>query len=434
MAPIPSMNKFVSLQCLAGALLLTQVSLAGEGASLQRLHREDRIVPNSHLRQLRGEQWIFATSDNERVETARPVRWGQWRGLVDQQAVWLMDGSWIAGRLQGRTADGLLIQNAWLDVMEIPITSIRAVLVSPAASITEWVEMQQQLDSIRGEDDVIWLRDRSRLAGVVDWPQMRGEDLDRANDLRTAISVQLPGGVAEISWSDVRLIAFSPTLLGKIPENRSTIRMGLEDGTLLNASSIENRGDHVAIRIPGLPELKSYDSSELLIRAIDFLGTNELSRATRTDQLEPISYRFLADSELEFPLGVNQSIDGLPMIVGHGQRTGILFHGLAMHSSSQVAYSWDQSPGRFLAEVRLASSAEEYRVLGDAVCKVLAAKQGKLLPLVEFSLGRQADQPDSVLVDVDITDAQMVVLMVEKGRLGQWGDQVYWLDARFSRN
>jgi hypothetical protein len=76
--------------------------------------------------------------------------------------------------------------------------------------------------------------------------------------------------------------------------------------------------------------------------------------------------------------------------------------------------------------------------LGDVVCKVLLGRDRELTTAETFSISnltaRAATGPGEVRrVEVDITGAQLVVLVVEKARFGQWGDQVYWLDARFTR-
>jgi hypothetical protein len=417
--------------CLLAASVWTVFSTVGSldarGQDTRPLHLLDHIVSDADLIDLQSHRWVFKPVEGDLVDTVQPVRWGRWPGIIEQQAVLLTDGSWIAVEIIDRTSEVLRVRNRWLNLAEIPLNAIRAVVVTPAASLMEWITIQQQLEGIHGDDDVIWMRDKNRLSGILNW----SAGSDRSPD---SVSIQMPQGEVMIPWTELQSLAVSPALIGPIPENRNVTRIGLDDGTLLNAVRVEAQQTHVDIRILPLTEIRSFDPPGEFCQAIGYLGTDRLVKGFRVDHVEPSAFRFLPDSELQFDLGVNRSVFGSPMVVGYHQHAGIILRGLSLHSSSQVTYRWDQSPGRFIAEVRMASRKDHRSRLGNVNCKVLVAKRGELMPLKEFSLGRQPGMPDFVSVSVDITEAQLVVLLVEKGLMGQWGDEVYWLDARFSRN
>lgn len=389
------------------------------------LHLNDRIIDHVRLIDLENDHWIFKAQNENILHASRPVRWGKWSGIVDRQAVLLIDGSWIAAELLDRTARSIRVRTRWLDLQEIPLGVIRAVVVTPSASFSEWLSVQQQLSEIQGDDDVVWLRDRNRLSGILKWPS--DDELSGSS-----INVMMAQGEVTIPWTDIQMLAISPALLGPISENRNVTRLGLEDGTLLNTVAID-RTTEIKMRVQALDALTSIDSGKEFCQAINYVGNDRLDNGLRIDQIEPVRFRFLPDSELRFELGVNRSVFGGPLVIGKRPRAGVVMRGLALHSSSQVTYRWDQSPGQFLAEVRMSSRSDYQSRLGNVDCKIIAVKGGEMVVLEEFSLGRQAEMPDFHAVNVDITDAQLVVLLVERGRMGQWGDEVYWLDARFAK-
>jgi len=145
--------------------------------------------------------------------------------------------------------------------------------------------------------------------------------------------------------------------------------------------------------------------------------------------LTPARYRHLPDSTLSWELGADRDVMGGPL---HTKQS-IFLRGLATHSSSQVAYRWDGSPVRMLAEVTLAAAlpgaAER---LGSVACQVLIARDGKLQTVHSFSLRRSAEgTAQSVeMIDLELPDAQLIVLVTDKADYGQYGDHVLWLDAR----
>jgi hypothetical protein len=111
---------------------------------------------------------------------------------------------------------------------------------------------------------------------------------------------------------------------------------------------------------------------------------------------------------------------------------GIIDRGLATHSSSQVAYRLDGNEKKFLSEVVLArptDGADER--LGSAACQVMLARAGKLQQVASFSLDRSDSSPKPI--SVDISGAQLLVLVTEQADFDQYGDHVLWLEARIAR-
>ena len=387
------------------------------------LHLSQRSFSSVSLIGLEQDGWRFLVDDVP-TTSAEVVRWGRWPGIVGQSAVWLADGSWLAGDLQVSPQGNVLLQHRWLEVPEIPAAAVRALVVTPVASLAEWLRLIRQIASRQVSRTSFGWRPESVVGH---------NRLVQPGRLRSPIAEDSGGWRATIHWLSANRCDHQSGLAGTPPGHRRCMRMGLEDGTLLNATAIVRRSDRLAVKVLPLPELLSLDSIDGFVTAIRYLGTDELPGVQYLSQLEPVSYRFMGDSELSFPLGVNQSVYGRPLVVGRRSRQGVVFNGLAIHSSARAAFAWDGSPAKLLAEVRLAETEADQARLGDAVCKVWLARGDELQLAEEFALVREPSGAGQHLVDLDITDARLVVLTVEKGARGQWGDEVYWLNARLSR-
>ena len=153
---------------------------------------------------------------------------------------------------------------------------------------------------------------------------------------------------------------------------------------------------------------------------------NETSRLAFLSDLEPANYRYVSDSTLSWKLGRDQDCLGHTLLGrdSHGQWIRVP-KGIATHSRSQVAYRWDGKPANFLAQIARASGAS-----GIVECKILLAKAGQLRVASSFRLDNTTEE---AFVDVDLTDAQLLVLLTEPAELGSYGDHVLWLDARICR-
>lgn len=395
------------------------------------LHLPGDILPDMRLEHWSENGFRFLAADDQAMSCKNIVRWGRLPGIIGRQALWLNDGSWLAGQIIQVDSSSILFQHRWLDLAPIALRNIRAVIYTPSASLHEWVSAMQTLQSIQGNDDTVWLGDGSRLTGVIDWPSSQSE-------LRVPLTIEVQQQRIEIAWERISMLAVSPALVGPLPAFRAATLVGLEDGSLLNVQNLSYAAESIEMDLASLGTVKTLDSPQEFCRAVRYLDRSDIPGVSRLGDLQPLTYKFVPESELLFTLGVDQTVYGQPLVVGRRAQTGVVRHGLAMHSSSQVAYRWDQSPGKFLAEVCLANPADPSVPLGDVVCKVLLGRDRELTTAETFSISnltaRAATGPGEVRrVEVDITGAQLVVLVVEKARFGQWGDQVYWLDARFTR-
>lgn len=421
---------------------LHQAVLAQSSSTLvASLHLDDRIQPAAKLVGFQDDQWQFNpvaeqaeqadSAGNARVWT-RPLRWGQWRGIVGRQAVWMSDDSWLVGSIEFADAGYLRLEHRWLQIPSIPLKSIRGLIYTPSASIYDWLELKNEMQSVSGENDVVWLRGRNQLAGVI--------DLQSLSPTSSRIKMRVDGETVDLPIEDLVALVFSPIL-----NVRTTIqpkaRIGLEDGTLLCISQLRSFQDRFQCELPSVTVVSSLDTSRQFLNAVTYLQYSAPSSVQRLDGLDFAAYRHLSENSLQFDLGVNQDVFGQPLMLGKRRNFGIVHHGLAIHSTAQAAYRWDQSPAKFLAEVRLSVEdgiQNEGQVPREVKCKILLARGGKLETAMEFNLVQHATALQGLdvehqMVDVDVSGAQLIALVVESGRFGNYGGHTLWLDSRITR-
>ncbi len=395
------------------------------GGLRQQLHTSDRMALDRPLQSLSTSGWLFG--GRLTVPITDIVRWNAWPGIVKQQAVWLADGSWLVGEVQVKNGKTVAIQSDWLHIPDIDLKSIRCILLSPPASAKQWQRMQTQISSLQGGQDCVWLSDGQRVLGVLRWPA------DDLNNLTQQLVLENGNQQTELELEDVQAIVFSPALFGpttfgSAPSNALNT-LGLSDGSLLRNCEIGFTATTTQLKLASGIQLESLDSSASFSSAICYIagqpqGTSFLS------QLKPADYRNLSDTKLKWQFGADRDVSGQALLIPEG----FVERGIALHSSSQIAYRWDGSAARFMAEVCLAARDPWMDApLGSVVCKVLLARDGQLQQVHELRLARPAkDQPplEAELIDIDLSGSQLLGLVVEKADYGQVADEVFWLDAR----
>ena len=404
-------------------IVLTSVCvfIAATSHAQSILHTGEEVIPSALLVQLNeNSQWSFDVDGKlKTVDNSAIVRWGAWPGALQKTSVWLTDGSWLAGRVDFNSPQELTLHSDWFQPVKIPLRSVRGMVMIAPASIAAWNRLQSQLEATTGGRDTLWLSGNRQIAGVL---RIEHDELEKS----PRYTLENAGQTIPVEASEVQAILFSPTLLGKIPIQSKQTVIGIEDGSRLNIRKFSQKADRIYIELADGITLESLDAKVEFCRGITCI-TNRPARTTFLADLEPASYKHISQSQLTWPLGRNRDLLGLPLM----NSLGIIDRGLATHSSSQVAYRLDGSEKKFLAEVVLAkpSDGSDER-LGSVACQVMVARSGKLQQVATVDLDRRDKNGASKPLAVDISGAQLLVLVTEQSDFAQYGDHVLWLDAR----
>ncbi len=412
------------LKSVFAAMLV--VSLSRAMADTQVLHTVDAVEANVDFRSFGEERYLFSLSGQKEttLDRSQLVRWGAWTGVRGEQSVWLSDGSWVCGEIQV-DQDEITVASDWLQVPGIPLKSVRGIILSPPTTISRWLDIEKQMLATEGQRDVLWLAGGRKLSGIVRWPK------ELSNSSQQTVEIDTAGQVVALPLATIQAIVFSPALLGPLPSAPNSARIGLTDGSLLFCKHITLSNNRLLATLGCSLVLSSLDDAQIFADSVNFLeetptGTQFLSR------LAPTSYRHIPDSTLNWELGRDLDVLGNPLHT----RDGIFSRGLACHSSSQVAYRWDGSAASLLTEATFAGfSPQAAANVGSVNCQVLLARNGALETVREFKMHRpaKANEDATQLIKVDITNAKLVIFVIDKADYGQNGDQILWLDARISK-
>lgn len=422
----------VRLLCilLMASLGLEQGRGADAGAaSPPDMHLSDSRLPAARLLDINavGQLVVQSAGQTQAVPLSEIVRWGKPRAGSGSDLVWLADGSWLAGQIQWKNAEALELISDWFEPVPLELDQVRGFILDPPASAKGLAELQRQMQSTTGGDDVVWKRrSDEQLSGLLSF------------ELRPAIEATLPpnptwslrtrgaADVIKLDSEDVRAIVLSPVLRSPPRRQPGSCAIGLKDFSQLNVAALERNAEaRVSVRLTDRRVLQAVDAATQFVSSItQIVGDPE--RVQWVSDLEPAQYRLLhEDRELTWPLGRDRDLFGKPIFV-EGE---FVARGLVMHAPSQAAYRWSGGKARLLAELTVLGRRDDLSTeVGSVQCKVLVARGGKLVEVFQSPVLRPSSAP--VAVEVDISDAQLIALLVEEADQGPVGDHALWREVR----
>jgi hypothetical protein len=97
------------------------VAIAAPSNAQSTLHTSEEVIPNALLIQMNEQgQWAFDVNGKlKTVDNSAIVRWGAWPGSLQKSAVWLTDGSWLAGRVEFNSPQAITHHSDWFQSANI---------------------------------------------------------------------------------------------------------------------------------------------------------------------------------------------------------------------------------------------------------------------------------------------------------------------------
>lgn len=395
------------------------------------LHAAKQFHANAKLTNFdeRG-QCVFQQGDQSlTLPASQVVRWSSRQPTVPDSSIALADGSWLAGELQWPTDRRVRVKSKWFEVVELDIDALRAMIVSPSPSWPETQLLRSQMLSITGSQDVLWKRDSESASGIVTI-QIK-KSVDASGPDRAIWSFKAPTAAAsvEVPQNDLAGITFSPILRRSSPPGTTCSQLHMGDGGCLFVKDFTRREDgRMELRLASGVTLVSLDEADQFVLAIAQI-TAEPGGVIWLSDTEPARYRLLeSESRVPWQLGRNRDLFGKRLFDADGHA---IEHALVIHSPAQAAYRWDGKAARLAATIEILSIADVAGAVppfGSTRCQVLVGRDGQLIKAWESELLRAGQPP--VLVDVEISRAQLIVLLVDQADMGTIGDHVMWRDVR----
>ena len=410
------------------ACLLLSATFAHSQSTLHTVKQtiaDARLVEVTAQNQLQfqhGEQ----TSD---WEPHQIVRWTNQVTTTPGPAVAGLDGSWLAGQIQWPDRHKIKLISKWFEPVELDLDNLRAVLTNPSPSWSETQSLQDRMLTVSGSRDMLWKRSTESTAGIVTIQLKKSIDAASPDRVVWNFQSQASDNAVELSSSDLAGVTFSPILRRSLTGRPTSIHMNLRDGSRLVIDQLVRRADgRVECSLASGLKLVSLDEADEFVRAIAQV-TSRPPAISWLSELEPARYRLLeSESKVPWPLGRDQDLFGQRLFDTQGTA---IEHALVIHAPAQAAYRWDGKPARLMASLEIwqtPASGSNADPLGSAQAQILVARNGQLTQVWQSAIIRTGEAP--VEMDIDVSNAQLIVLLVDSADLGSRGDHLLWRDVR----
>jgi hypothetical protein len=386
-----------------GFLLPLSCAFAGEKVVFASGERLNDAALKAYSIDRDGVEGVFVVDGDERELTGL-VRWGEPAAAATRTAVVLGDGSrllcdrpWSPAGL-ARIDETMVRLRRGKDWVDFPRGDVRWLLLNPEA-IGFDIERLPQVDTAEGED-VVLLVGGDRLTGHV-------ESLTNET-LRLVVA----GEPVDTPLESIAALRLS----GELEPTKPTCLVGLTDGSLLRADRLTVADEAFTANVAG---------AEVTGEAATLAFVQPLSKGVSyLSDLEPADYRHTPYLDLPWPYARDAGLRGGPL-VGGGRRAA---KGVAMHTAARLVYRLDGSPQRFQADIAVADPEPGAAPTGSVSFRVYLVKEGKFEPAYEGGVVRVGDA--ATPLDIDLTGAAALALVVDFADNGDAGDDALWLDAR----
>jgi NPCBM/NEW2 domain len=285
--------------------------------------------------------------------------------------------------------------------LAIPMECVLGLVLAPPSQADALDRIWTRLEDEPRTTEVVWMVNGDRLAGG-----FLGLD-DRL------IKLQIDGKPVELDRTGVVAVGFDPSGVGYPRVDATYLDLTLADGSRLGVTGARiERGQVVAttrfgqaLRVP-LADLVQLDPRT---GSVIYLSERKPDAVTYEGYLGPIR-----------PVRLDRTVEGHRLqLAGH-----VFERGLGTQSRTLLAYKLKPGDRRFQALVGVDDRAGP---LGSVVFRLLTDRQSRIAtPPMTF---RDAPRP----IDIDISQARVLILITEFGDRGDVRDLADWVEARIIR-
>jgi hypothetical protein len=351
-------------------------------------------------------QLVTPASEVKKLSAADLVQWGTWPEAKGTKQVVLANGGMlVVAEMLGIKNDKLVAESDTLasPTVRLPISSVAGLIYQAPLDRARRDLLEDRLLTATSDSDRVLLTNGDELSGTI------AALSDKALQLKTV------AGTTPVDVSRLTALIFNPSLRAKQPVGKLSAWVGLRDGSRLYVSKLVIKS--------GQAELKL--TTDVLIRvpldeivAIQPVG----SKVVYLSELTATGYRHIPFLNLPWEYQKNRSAGGIALRAG-GQRH---LMGLGMHSAARLTYDLDAPYRRFEASLAI---DDETAGRGSVIGRVFTDDgSGQWKSAYESPIIRGGQAP--ARVNVDLTGAKRISLLIDFANRGDEGDHADWLNAR----
>ncbi|CAN5850147.1 hypothetical protein BH23PLA1_BH23PLA1_06350 [soil metagenome] len=313
----------------------------------------------------------------------------------------LADGDRLKALINSADEDALLVTSEILGELEVPLEAASGLILSPPTETERQLDLLLQVQQEARAADLLWLTNNDRRSGT-----FLGMDSRR-------ISFQSGANPIEIPRGDIRAIGLDPALTNYPTPEGPYLELTLSDGSRIGAHNPSiDQGELVAqtrfgaeVRVP----IRDLARVHLLGGSVTYLSDREPAGDQYVSYIGPTR-----------PYQRDASVLGRPIRIAgeHYDR------GLGTQSRSLLAYRLGPEDRRFQALVGLDDRAGP---LGNVEFKVIVDGQE------QFASPPMTVDDDPIAINVNVSEARLLILITEFGLRGGIRDYADWAEARLVR-
>jgi hypothetical protein len=411
--------------CVSLSLTLPVCSQESKPSTARLL---DGTTLDARLVRIESDQVVLAADAGERtVALDELLLWGQPAEVRKGSYLLLAGGGVILGEVSAITGEHVQFASTrrpglWKE-NRLPRGQVRAIVYQASADAIERDKFEAKLLAGTAAGDVLLLTSGDSLSGsFVDATPAAVDD--------TALTFRfLPPGAKQplaIAQDRVTAIVFAVRPTKTAPTARYWL--GLADGSLIAATSVEQQDDTMEIGLSGGGTLiaqasdneveppESFWSRVVFVQALS-------PRVTYLSDLKTIGFKHVPLLDWQQDFAKDSSVVQSRLRAGGGR----FLKGIGMPSTSRLAYDIPAGAKHFEADIAIDQAAGRS---GSVIFRVfLEGDESTWKPAFESKLVRGGDAPQSVRVPV--AGSRRIALVVDMADRGDERDWADWLNARF---
>lgn len=332
------------------------------------------------------------------------IRWGEPAVVGRGTALVLADGSrlvsdraWSPLGLVRVGEDSVRLRRGkgWTDC---PRAAVRWIVLDAEAACLRLEELSGEANG--SDNDTVLLVDGDRIDGRV------------AELTSDKLTLTVAGEPIETPLASVAAVQ----LAGESRPTNPVCLVGWADGSLVRAERFTLAEDTATAEALGC-EIESAAEAVVFVQPLG-------GEIRYLSDLEPVDYRHTPYLDLAWPYARDHGLRGGALRGGGVRRA----KGLAVPSAARLVYRLDGYAKRFRADLAAGDPPAESSARGSVVFRVYLVKDGQFVSAFESGIVRAGDPAEPI--DLNLTDAAALALVVDYADNGDAGDEALWLDAR----
>ncbi|MFO0817376.1 MAG: NPCBM/NEW2 domain-containing protein [Pirellulales bacterium] len=363
---------------------------------------------------------LFDTEGTEsRYSLDEVVEWGRPIDTFQGDIVLLRSGSLLvvdSWRLQG---DRIICESPIWGIVELDRAMVRGIARSGAPTEVESRDRQwRNWLETASERDQVAIDNGDALSGrVLGWVEDRGDAAAQEDPGGRRLRIELAHGEITVPESSIRAMILRGEPRAARERAQEWGALGLADGSLLRVARLTLNQDRLEMRLR--------DGATLTVDAAVLWPETTFMQPLRSgtvylSDLEPLGYKHVPFLTQAWSFRRDGNV------LGAGLRSSgrLYLRGLGMHSTSRLAYELAGEYQRFQAELALDDAAGRK---GSVSFRVYVEKEGWNAAYISPTV-RGGDAP--LAIDIDVTDARQMALIIDAADHGDQRDYANWLNAR----